>query len=112
MYKKVSQQLQFCYLSFLRCHQRVAKDSYKWVSYKKGFDCWWVVVDVGGYILGGGWWWVVMDMFWLVVSGGGWWWIYFGWWCVVAYCSLTLFSAITKNLNCEILIKNLVTFKR
>ena len=71
MYKKVSQQLQVCYLGFLRCRQTVARDSYKWVSYKKGFGCWWVVVDVGGYILGGGgWWWVVMDIFWLVVGGG------------------------------------------
>ena len=47
----------------------MARDSYKWVSYKKGFGCWWVVVGVGGYILagdgyilaGGGWWWIVVD---------------------------------------------------
>ena len=54
----------------------MARDSCKWVSYKKGFGCWWVVVGVsrswlvvggGGYILAGsGWWWVV-------VEGGGWW---------------------------------------
>ena len=52
----------------------VARDSYEWVSYKKGFWCWWVyfgwwwvVVCGGGYILAdGGWSWVVLD-------GGGWW---------------------------------------
>ena len=55
--------MQVCYLDFLRCHQTVARDCYKSVSYKKGFDCCWVVVGVGGYIL----------------AGGGWWWIYFGW---------------------------------
>ena len=64
----------------------MARDSYKWVSYKKGFGCWWVVVGVGGflfavvggggYILAGGrWCWVVMDIFWLVVGGGEWWWV-------------------------------------
>ena len=61
----------------------MARDSYKWVSYKKGFGCWWVVVGVGRYILAsGGWWWVVVDIFWLVVGGsgyiladGGWWWV-------------------------------------
>ena len=74
MYKKDSQQLQVCYLGFLRCHQTVARDSYKWVSYKKGFGCWCLVVGVGGYILaGGGQWWVVVDIFWLVVDGGAWW---------------------------------------
>ena len=81
MYQKVSQQLQVCYLGFLRCRQTVARDSYKWVSYKRGFGCWWVVVGVGGYILAGGgwwwiyfgWWWVVVDIFQLVVDGGGWW---------------------------------------
>ena len=54
MYKKVSQQLQVCYLDFLRCRQALARDFYKCVSYKKGFDCWWLVVGIGGYILGGG----------------------------------------------------------
>ena len=96
MYKKVSQQLQVCYVSFLRCRQRVARDSYKWVSYKKGFGCWWVVVGVGGYIMtggerGGGYnlagvgqWWVVVDIIWLVVGSVGWWWVYFGcWWVLV-----------------------------
>ena len=54
----------------------MARDSYKRVSYRKGFGCWWVVAGVGGYILAGGeWWWVVMDILWLVVSGGGWWWV-------------------------------------
>ena len=45
----------------------MARDSYKCVSYKKGFGGWWIVVGVGGYIL----------------AGGGWSWIYFGWWWVV-----------------------------
>ena len=50
----------------------MARDAYKWVSYKKGFGCWWDVVGDGGYILtGGGWWWVVVDMFWLLVGSGG-----------------------------------------
>ena len=73
MYKKVSQQLQVCYLGFLRCRQTVARDSYKWVSYKKGFGCLQVVAGVGRYILAGsgGY----------ILAGGGWWWqIYFGWW--------------------------------
>ena len=84
MQKIVSQQLQDCYLVFLRCGQTVARDFYKWVSYKKGFGCWWVMVGVGGYILaGGGWWWVVLDIFWLVVGAGGQWWIYFGWWSLM-----------------------------
>ena len=72
----------------------MARDSYKWISYKKGFGCRWVVVNGGGYVLasggwqwiysgwlcvalgGGGWWWAVLD-------DGGWWWIYFGWWWLV-----------------------------
>ena len=70
--------MQVCYLGFLRCHQTLARDSYKWVSYKK-------VLAVSGS------WWVLVDIFWLVVgggggyilTGGGWWWIYFGWWWVV-----------------------------
>ena len=75
MEKKVSQQLQVCYLGFLRCRQTVDRDSYKWV-YKKGFDCWWIYL---------GWWWVVVDIFWPVVGGGGyimaggrWWWMVVG----------------------------------
>ena len=57
----------------------MARDSYKWVSNKKGFGYWWVVVGVVGYILvGSGWWWVVVYIFWLVVSGGGWWWMVVG----------------------------------
>ena len=45
----------------------MARDSYKLVSYKKSFGCWWVVVNGGEYILaGGGWWWVVVDV------GGRW----------------------------------------
>ena len=57
----------------------MAGDSYKRVSYKKGFGCWWVAVGVGGYILAGsGWLWVVVDIFWLVVGGGGWWWMVVG----------------------------------
>ena len=57
MYKKVSQQLEVGYLGFLGCRQTVARDSYKWVSYKTGFGCWWVGVGSGGYYLngGGGW---------------------------------------------------------
>ena len=52
----------------------MAIDSYKWVSYEKGFGCWWVVVGVGRYILAGGeWWWVVVDIFWLAVGGGDRW---------------------------------------
>ena len=44
------------------------------VSYKKGFGCWWVVVGVGGYILGAcEWWRVVVNIFWLVMGGGGCW---------------------------------------
>ena len=62
MYKSVSQQLQVCYSNFLRCRQTVARDSYKWISYKKSFGSRWVVVNGGGYIL----------------AGGGWWWRYFG----------------------------------
>ena len=54
--RKKSSQFQVCYSGFLRCRQVVARDSYKWVSYKK-------VVS--------GWWWVVVDIFWLVVGGGG-----------------------------------------
>ena len=51
----------------------MTRNYYNWVSYKKGFDRWWVVVGVGGYILaGGGWRWVVVDVFWLVVGDGGW----------------------------------------
>ena len=42
----------------------MTRDSYKWVPYKKDFGSWWVVVDVGGYILAGGGW---------VVDGGRWW---------------------------------------
>ena len=54
----------------------MAKDSYKWVSYKKGFGCWWVVVGVGGYIsAGGGWWWVVVGSGGYILAGGGWWWV-------------------------------------
>ena len=54
----------------------MAKDSYKWVSYKKGFGCWWVVVGVGGYIsTGGGWWWVVVGGGGYILAGGGWWWV-------------------------------------
>ena len=41
----------------------MARGSYKWVSYKKDFGCWWVVVGVGEYILAGGGWWMV--------AGGG-----------------------------------------
>ena len=77
--------MQVCYQGFLDCRQTVAGDSYKWVSYKKGFGSWWVVVGVGGYSLaGGGWWWVVLDIFWLVVGGDGY--ILVGggsWWMVV-----------------------------
>ena len=52
----------------------MARDSCKWVSYKKRFGYWWVVVNDGGYILGGGeWWWVMVDIFWLVVGGDMWW---------------------------------------
>ena len=52
----------------------MAIDSYNWVSYEKGFGCWWVVVGVGRYILAGGeWWWVVVDIFWLAVGGGDRW---------------------------------------
>ena len=53
----------------------MAKDSYQWVSCKKGFDCWWIVVGVGGYNLAGGRWW-------MVVSGSGWCWVVVdgGWW--------------------------------
>ena len=65
----------------------MARDSYKWVSYKRGFGCWWVVVGGGGYILaGGGWWWVV-------VGSGGWWW-------VVAKFSLTR-SDKPYQINCN-----------
>ena len=54
--------------------QAVARDSYKWVSYKENIDYQWVVVNRGGYILaGGGWWGMVVDMFWLVVDGVEWW---------------------------------------
>ena len=81
MYKKVSQQLQVCYLGFLCCRQTVARDSYKWVSYKKGFGCWWVVVHIFWLVVSGAAW-VVVDIFWLVegdgeyiLAGGGWWWI-------------------------------------
>ena len=85
--KKVSQQLQVCYLGFLHFRHTVARDSYKWVSFKKRFGCWWVVVGVGGYILtGGGWWWLCFGWWWVVVSDGayiladgGWWQIYFSW---------------------------------
>ena len=38
----------------------MARDTYKWISYKKGFGCQWVVVGGGGDIL-------------LLVDGGGWW---------------------------------------
>ena len=57
MYKKVSQQLEVGYLGFLGCRQTVARDSYKWVSCKIGFGCWWVGVGSGGYDLNGGGWW-------------------------------------------------------
>ena len=87
MYKKDSLQLQVCYLCFLCYCPTVARDSYKWVSYKKGFGCWLVMVGVGGYTLdGGGWWWVVEHIFWLVVGGGGYLWLVVdssGWWWTV-----------------------------
>ena len=52
----------------------MARDFYKWVSYKKIFGCQWVAVNAGGYILAGsGLWWVVVDIFWLVAGGGRWW---------------------------------------
>ena len=49
---------------------------------KKGFGCWWMLVDIswrvvggGGYIFaGGGWWWIYLGWWWqLVMDGGGWW---------------------------------------
>ena len=67
MQKKVSQQLLFCYSSFLRYCQTVVSDSYKWASYKKSFGCRQVVVNGGRRIS----------------ASGGWRWIYFGWWRVV-----------------------------
>ena len=52
----------------------MARDSYKWVSYEKGFGCWLVMVGVGGYILGGGgWWWVVVGSGGYILAGGEWW---------------------------------------
>ena len=82
---KKSWQFQVCYSGFLRCRQVVARDSYKWVSYKKVvsgwcewwwiyFGWWWVVVDIFWLVVGGGGWWgVVVDIFWLVVDCSGWW---------------------------------------
>ena len=51
----------------------MARDSYKWFSYKKGFGCWWLVVGVGEYILagGGGWWWIYISRWWVVVGAVG-----------------------------------------
>ena len=72
MERATQKNFQVCYSGFLRCRQTVARDSYKWVSYKK--SCQWVVVNGGGYLLaGGGFWWVVVDIFWLMVGevGGG-----------------------------------------
>ena len=43
---------------FLSCRQAVVRDSYKWVSYKKGFDCCW--------------WWIYFGWWWVVVDDGGW----------------------------------------
>ena len=58
--------------------KKLLKQCQKEVIYKHilAFAGWWVVMDIGGYILaGGGWWWVVVDIFWLVVGGGWWWWV-------------------------------------
>ena len=57
----------------------MARDSCKWVSYKKWFGCWWVVVGVGGHILaGGGWWWVYFGWWWGLLDCGGWRWMVVG----------------------------------
>ena len=78
---KVRSHLQVCYLGFSRCRQTVARDSYKWVSYKKSFGCRLVLVNGGGHILAGsGWWWIYFGWWWVVVGDGG----YFGWWWMVA----------------------------
>ena len=55
----------------------MARDAYKWVSYKKSFGCQWVVLSGDGYILAdGGWWWRHFTggrRWWVVVDGGGSW---------------------------------------
>ena len=110
MQKKVPQQLQVCQSGFLRCRQAVARDSYKWVSYKKLWkilicfssfnfnkyhnigtpsylDIFWIAVGGGGCIFAvGGWWWMYFGWQWVVVDSGGWWWIFWlvvggGGWC-------------------------------
>ena len=93
MQKEVSQQLQVCYSGFLCCCQTVARDSYKWVSYKK----------VWLSVVGGEWWWIYFGWWWVVAGGGGyilarggWWWIYFGWWQVVVDGGGGWHSAITQ----------------
>ena len=63
----------FSNCSYLRCRQTVARGSYKWLSYKKGFGCWWVVVGLGGYVMAGGGWCIYFGWWWVVVDGGGWW---------------------------------------
>ena len=74
----------------------MARDSYKWVSYKKDFGSWWVVVDVGGYIL----------------PGGGWWWIYFGWWWVVVDGDGGSFSFSTAATFSEYLLFYNILFQK